>query len=303
MPEIVEVEAVRSQLQAKCVAHSITDVSVSQDDPFLFQYQSHFEFVEALKGATLMSVGRRGKYFWFELKNRPCPIFHLGMTGNIALFLTGPPQDEQKIPSWSGLKLWSGKSHIADERLRFCRLSLRFDHGIEMAFLDPRRFGRVWLTENPLAHPRIQSLGLDPLSNTLSYEAFTLLVRGRRAPIKAVLLDQSLIAGIGNWIADEVLFQAEIAPQRKAQTLSPAELDCLHQVIIRVIEEAVSFNADYRLFPAHWLFHHRWGKKRGSQTSLGHVIWFWMWSEVVRLPGFPKYKGEEFLSELITTWD
>ncbi len=92
------------------------------------------------------------------------------------------------------------------------------------------------------------------------------LIGSRKAPIKAVLLDQSTFAGVGNWIADEVLYQAAIRPQRKASGLSKVEVGRLRSTLLRIIRRAVAVNADSDRFPRAWLFHRRWGRVKNAKT-------------------------------------
>jgi len=94
----------------------------------------------------------------------------------------------------------------------------------------------------------------------------------RRIPIKALLLDQSALAGIGNWIADEVLYQAGIAPKRSAASLTPSEITALRRAIRTVLARAVKVGADYKRFPKSWLFEHRWGGTRGVGRINGQRI-------------------------------
>ena len=98
------------------------------------------------------------------------------------------------------------------------------------------------------------------------------MMRARSAPIKAVLLDQSVAAGVGNWIADEVLYQAGVDPRRRASTLTDAELRRVRERIRSVVATAVRYNSDSDRFPRHWLFHDRWGKKAMAMTSRGQPI-------------------------------
>ena len=98
------------------------------------------------------------------------------------------------------------------------------------------------------------------------------LVAERGAPIKALLLDQTFAAGVGNWIADEVLYQARIAPGRRAGSLSRQEADRLRLAIKRVVGTAVKLNSDSDRYPKSWLFHHRWGRNAAAVTARGERI-------------------------------
>src|SRR5205823_14389049 len=133
---------------------------------------------------------------------------------------------------------------------------------IVVAFSDVRRLARVRLTANsPLQDAPISELGFDPLQNMPDVQEFGELVLKRKCPIKALLLDQQFSAGIGNWIADEVLFQSHIHPNQHANTLSQEQINMLHEKLVYVCKTAVDVNAESRLFPDSWLFHYRWNKR------------------------------------------
>ena len=99
------------------------------------------------------------------------------------------------------------------------------------------------------------------------------LFERRKAPIKALLLDQRILSGIGNWIADEALYHARIAPARTASSLSSAELSALRRAIHYVVKTAVDAGADETRYPKGWMFHHRWGGARGVEKIGGkHIV-------------------------------
>ena len=105
-----------------------------------------------------------------------------------------------------------------------------------------------------------------------SIAEFTHLVAKRKAPIKGVLLDQGFAAGVGNWIADEVLYQACVAPHRRACELTPAEVKSVRACLSRIVVKAVKVNADEDRFPRTWLFRHRWGRSPDATTARGEKI-------------------------------
>ena len=110
-------------------------------------------------------------------------------------------------------------------------------------------------------------LGFDALVGIPTAREFVELLGSRSAPIKAVLLDQSVAAGVGNWIADEVLYQAGVDPRRRASTLTEAELRRVRDRIRSVVATAVRYKSDSDRFPRRWLFHDRWGKSDMAMTS------------------------------------
>jgi hypothetical protein len=133
-----------------------------------------------------------------------------------------------------------------------------------VAFLDARRLGRIRLVPSPLECPPISTLGFDPLLNMPSFDDFYALARKRSCPIKALLLDQAFSAGVGNWVADEILYHARIHPEQKANGLDVKKMKELYKWVEEVPRKAVEVNADDKLFPEDWLFKHRWdkGKKK-----------------------------------------
>ncbi len=271
MPELAEVEAVRKQIERRLVGKKIKEVVVDANDRYLYAFAPAAEVEKALKGAKITGTGRKGKYFWLELNRKPWPIFHLGMSGNIAILDPGLKKDKhEKI--WGGAKLWNSHDQDLKEPMWFCRLKMKFEKGFEMAFIDPRRFGRMWLTDDPWTHSRIKKLGYDPLIDFPNVKILSERLSKRKKAIKSVLLDQNLFAGVGNWLADEILFQAKLSPHHLASALKPLEIKALHKSVLSVVKKAVSVDADYERFPKTWLFHHRWGKNLNAKTSVGHKI-------------------------------
>jgi formamidopyrimidine-DNA glycosylase len=141
-----------------------------------------------------------------------------------------------------------------------------------VALTDGRRLGRVWLGESPKADPKIAKLGPDAMDALPRGEKLAALFRKRNAPIKAVLMDQHVLSGLGNWLADEVLYQSRIAPQRLASSLSDSELATLRRKIVKVLKTAVEASADSAKYPKNWLFRHRWGGSRGAEKIGRHQI-------------------------------
>jgi formamidopyrimidine-DNA glycosylase len=137
---------------------------------------------------------------------------------------------------------------------------------------DGRRLGRIRLRRDPTTEPPISLLGWDALHELPPPARFRAMLRERKAPIKAVLLDQSFSAGVGNWIADEVLYQAKIAPRRRADTLTSQEAGRLRTKIRSVMKTAVGARSDSDRYPRGWLFHHRWGRNAEARTARGERI-------------------------------
>jgi len=247
MPELPEVEAARRRLEGRILGLEIRSAE-AVDDPIVFRGITGRKLAAALVGRRVKAAGRRGKHLWFELDRRPWPSFHFGMTGSFAIY------DEPA------------------KRPRFWRLEVVFAGGLRLAFRDPRRFGRIRLQLDPANEPPIARLGADPLLEPPTARALHTLLCRRRAPLKAVLLDQSVFAGVGNWVADEILYQARLSPVRPASSLTTAEVGRLRRSLLSVVKRAVQVGADSDRFPRAWLFHTRWGRTLGATTARGEAI-------------------------------
>lgn len=156
---------------------------------------------------------------------------------------------------------------------KYSKLFIELDDGLELSFTDKRRFAKVRLLNNPASVPPISELGPDALFEPMTIDEFIASLRKKKVGIKALLLDQSFISGIGNWIADEVLYQARIHPMHIASSLSKESCIALHNCIKEVIEKAVEVGADSSQFPSSWIFHSR-EKKPGKAFVDGKKIEF-----------------------------
>jgi formamidopyrimidine-DNA glycosylase len=219
--------------------------------------------VRALEGRVVGDIGRKGKFWWIELDEKPWVFGHLGMSG----WVRELGKESRRLHS-------HGEAPLDDEegRPRFLKLLLEAEDGSRVAFTDGRRLGRLWLSEGPHVDPQVQRLGFDVHEELPSAGELAGRLARRKAPIKAVLLDQGLFAGVGNYLADEILYQAAIAPKRLASSLSGEEVGALRQAIRDILDHAVGVDADYTKFPEEWLFHHRWGGARGTETIAGRLI-------------------------------
>jgi formamidopyrimidine-DNA glycosylase len=260
MPELPEVEHGRRLVERVALGRRIKRVSTA-DDPIVFDGASPGVVERALTGRVVLAVRRHGKYIWLELDRRPWPLFHFGMTGAFRAPNEVPLELESKIaigdPAWPP---------------RFTKIHFWIEGGGELVMTNARRLGRIRLRQDPETEPPLSELGFDPLLDMPSTARFVSLARRRRAPIKAVLLDQGFAAGVGNWMADEILYQSEIDPRRLAAELDDRELARIRRVLARVVKKSVAVNAVKSGFPPSWLFHRRWGKERGATTLRGEPI-------------------------------
>ncbi|HUW44335.1 MAG TPA: bifunctional DNA-formamidopyrimidine glycosylase/DNA-(apurinic or apyrimidinic site) lyase [Dehalococcoidia bacterium] len=209
MPELPEVETIKNELSPWVVGQSFTQVTIL--DTELVCGGSAEEVRRGLIGQKVESLGRRGKYLIFHLSNSKSLIMHLRMTGVLLLNPKGVD--------------------------RYARAVFHLSNGHRLVFSDRRRLGLIWLVDD--ANTVVCKLGPEPLN-----ESFTPGILGQRLsrhhiPIKAALLDQCIVAGIGNMYADEALFAARIHPLRKTDALSPEEVQTLHNSICRVLQAAI----------------------------------------------------------------
>ena len=261
MPELPEVESARRAAERATLGRRIAEVVLDEaDDIVLVEPLAAFR---ALTGREVTGSDRHGKYFWLTFDAGPCLLFHLGMTGSIRVpgvdtlrYKTGPKTDDGAWPP------------------RFSKLELRLDSGGALAFTNTRRLGRLRLLDDPRAVPPVSKLGFDPLLAMPGAASFAARVRRRRIAIKALLLDQKLAAGVGNWIADEVLYHARIDPRRLAADLATAEVEALRLALAEVIRVSVDADAVSDDFPPGWLFHRRWGKSVDATDAGGHPLTF-----------------------------
>jgi formamidopyrimidine-DNA glycosylase len=247
VPELPEVETARRRAERALRGQRIVRVAVAQD-ALVFAGTSPAAFAKAVAGRRVLAVRRKGKHLWMELDRRPWPLFHFGMTGSFVLY-----RDPRARP-------------------RFWKVELAAQDGTRLAMPDPRRFGRIRLQRDPERERPIAGLGFDPLHGLPPVPVLHALLRRRAAPVKAVLLDQSVFAGVGNWIADEVLYQARVDPRRPASSLERREVGLVRARMLAIVRRAVDVGADDRHFPRAWLFHHRWGREEGARTARGEPI-------------------------------
>lgn len=214
MPELPEVETIKRQLAPHVTGRTIVRVSVL--DPLLTKPMSPRAFNSRLAGCGITAVSRRGKYLRFELDDGAMLVIHLRMTG-ILVYLEKRPRGD----------------------LRHMRLLLGLDDGSWLAMRDARRFGKALVLESGEIEPYWRRLGPEPLERSFDRRVMARIVSGRRKPVKSTLLDQQLIAGIGNIYADEALFRAGIHPERPAGSLSDKEIADLTISIKETLRHAI----------------------------------------------------------------
>ncbi|ORX35329.1 Formamidopyrimidine-DNA glycosylase H2TH domain-domain-containing protein [Kockovaella imperatae] len=254
-----EVERARKLIETACKGYKIKKVSTVEDKLVYTGGITHHEFAKELEGRTITGCERKGKNFWITLTGSGrLPMAHFGMTGMIQ-FKGQEPTWYRRRPKES-TDVWPPKFHKFVMHLEPQKGSVS-DEARELAFADPRRFGRLRLVPSPVEdHPPISALGFDPILSYPSLEEFKTLLLKKKATVKGVIMDQSFSAGVGNWVADEILYQARIHPACPVQELTEDQIGELHKQIRAVPEKAVEVNADSMRFPEDWLFRWRWDK-------------------------------------------
>ena len=228
MPELPEVETYRRYLEQTALHQLVTDIYVEDTKLLTTDYDT---LVGKLKGRQFTGTRRTGKNL-FVLLDAPYALrMHFGMSGSLAYF------------------------HHTEATPRFARIVFSLAGGFRLGFLCPRKFERIGLVDDVDAFLREKKIAKDGLEISIPELGQTL--RRRKAPVKPVLLDQATVAGLGNWIVDEVLFQARIHPEKPAAELTDAEVIAIHAAIQLVLETAIAHEAVYSRFPGSFLIHAR----------------------------------------------
>ncbi|GAC1437750.1 MAG: bifunctional DNA-formamidopyrimidine glycosylase/DNA-(apurinic or apyrimidinic site) lyase [Chloroflexota bacterium] len=216
MPELPEVETTAAELRERLVGRIVKDVSIVWDRSI--GYPEAGEFAARLPGRAITAVGRRAKYVVIALESAERLVVHMRMTGQLLV-------DEPGVPP-----------------PRFERAALVLDNGCTVRFADQRKFGRLYLVtaEEFAAGLPFPLLGPEPLEDSFTLQSFTTIMRRRRGVLKPLLLDQSVVAGLGNIYVDEALHHARLHPQRRAESLTPDEIARLHGAIRLVLARGVA---------------------------------------------------------------
>jgi formamidopyrimidine-DNA glycosylase len=233
MPELPEVETVRRGLEPAMTGARI--VRVEQRRPDL-RFPFPPDFVERLTGRQIVSMGRRAKYLLADLDSGDVLIMHLGMSGSFRI-------EEKDASETPGQFHHARSKHPAHDHIVF-----HLSNGKMVTYNDPRRFGFMDICPRSeiAAHPHFRHVGIEPLGNELDGAFLAQKFAGKKTPLKAALLDQSLIAGLGNIYVCEALHRSGLSPRRAAGTLArkegaPTERAVLLAGVIReVLAEAIA---------------------------------------------------------------
>lgn len=215
MPELPEVETVKRTLSEFIIGRSIMVLTVHKAS--VIKIPEAEEFASLVTGRTFDSVERRGKYLLLNLSGGYLMVVHLRMTGRLVYIKAEEPVKKH--------------THVI----------FHLDNGYELRFTDQRRFGCIWVVakEERAKISGLCSLGPEPLGVEFTRVLLGEALRGRQTKIKAFLLNQKMIAGIGNIYADEILFASGIHPERRAGSLNEEEIDRLYTAIRDILSTAV----------------------------------------------------------------
>jgi len=214
MPELPEVETIRCDLEKVLVGKKILGVETDAEKLFSPSFK---EVLKGVAGQTIKAVGRQAKLLYFSLSNSQYLLVHLKMTGRLLVREKGTPCDE-----------WQHATFV-------------LEGGKELRFADLRLFGYLKLVDSTQKLGEVLGeYGPEPLKD-MSLEDFRSAVKGRRKPIKLMLMDQAVISGVGNIYANEALFEAGIDPRRQAASLTDKETSLLFAGIEKVLTEGLHY--------------------------------------------------------------
>jgi formamidopyrimidine-DNA glycosylase len=245
LPELPEVELVRRKVEASALGRTIASVEVL--DIGVLEGASTEGLKTALTGHALTRTDRHGKQLFFRIGNGRWLTVHLGMTGDL-IFL----EDGRGLP-------------------RFTRVRFDFEDGSSFVYEDMRKFGAIGLTPSKASFLERKRLGPDALA--IGREDFVERVSRHRRPIKTVLLDQSVLAGVGNLYSDEVLFQCGVHPLALADGLDEDQLRCLHRNLAIVLRSSIDARTDFDQLPEGYMLKAR---HPSSRCPKGHGPWHMM---------------------------
>jgi len=231
MPELPDVERFKGYLDANALHQKVAAVEVRDAD--ILERVSARRLRSQLRGRPFESTSRYGKFLFVHRPSPPLLVLHFGMTGYLDY-----AREDREPPEHA-------------------RVVLHFAEGHRLAYVCQRKLGLVTLADDRQAFIEKRGLGPDALDEGLTFRAFADRLSGRRGAVKSALMNQAILAGVGNVYADEVLFQAGIAPGRRVDQLDDKELRNLHRTMRRVLKTSIRNNAEISRLPRTYLLPHR----------------------------------------------
>jgi len=289
MPELTEVERSRKDL-CPYIGKTIIKAEAT-DDTIVFSKQNPIDVTKTILGKKILDVKRHGKVFWFELEGSYQLGFHYGMTGELKIkgkqlikYRDSKTKDDGTWPPrWYKIMIYLSdnnsiiknidKWNNQNSKEKEDKLIKELDEKKVdcFCFCDVRRLGRVWLSKDIMNEKPLSTHGFDVMNELPPLEEFKKIMKTKTCGIKTLLLDQSFSAGVGNWIADEVLYQSRIHPLQNVKDLDDDDIKKIYDALKTVITTANSVNADSSLFPKNWIFHYRWSKRGNKKVSIPGV--------------------------------
>ncbi|CAK4031555.1 related to formamidopyrimidine-DNA glycosylase [Lecanosticta acicola] len=274
MPEIGEVARIVHFLRKHLVNRTIKSCQAFEDEIVYGKVGcSASAFEKAVTGKKVMGAGQQGKYFYVTFDKGPHSIMHLGMTGWIK-FNAEETGYYKQAKETATVEEWPPKYMKWLVKCEAEKINGEDRESVEVAFIDARRLARIRLidcdADNIRNETPLKENGPDPVidKDTVTVEWLAELLGRKRVPVKALLLDQANISGVGNWVADEVLYQAKIHPEQYSNTFAQEEVKRLHDALIDVCTTACETLADSTKFPEKWLMKYRWGKGKKDSNVL-----------------------------------
>ena len=228
MPELPEVAAFKKYFDGTSLKKKILDLEIN--DSRILKVPSE-NFAETIKGQSFGSSQRIGKYFFANLSQTGVVVFHFGMTGSFHYYKD--PEDQPK----------------------YAQVIFAFDNSFKLAYISRRKLGWLDIADSVQEYVQKIKLGEDALS--IGFEDFYNKINRGKSFIKPRLMDQKLMAGVGNWIADEILYQSKIHPESLIQKLTNADFEVMYQKMQEVLKTAVKLDAVQENYPEHYLVHNR----------------------------------------------
>jgi len=231
MPELPDVETFRRYMNSTSLNKKISGVEVKsktvlgKTPPRLLQTR--------LKNNQFISTQGYGKYLFAKTDNEDFLVIHFGMTGYLHYYKN------------------------RDDATKFIRFQINFSNGYHLAFDDARKLGRIYLTDDYKQFVKKKRLGIDPIREKINYSSFKKIINGKKGSIKSVLMNQQILAGIGNIYSDEILFQAKIHPNSVINKLKEKDIKEIFKKMKLILYNAIDKDADSELLPGKYLLHYR----------------------------------------------
>lgn len=219
MPELPEVETLRRELDKEVVGKRVKSVEVTGMKS-IHRHPTKKSFIERLEGRKITGVERRGKYLLLTLDSGDHLVIHLGMSGQLRRAANKEPLEKH--------------THVV----------ITFTQHGQLRYIDPRKFGELFVTtpdELTKEIPELAELGVDPVEEPMSWTTFGEMLMSRKMKLKAFLMDQRILAGIGNIYSDEILFAAGLRYDRMTDSLSSQEIRRLYRAVVETLHDAIKY--------------------------------------------------------------